>query len=511
MRSKFLTLAAAMLVAPAVAWADEAADTFNSLFGDEVKRVVATPSPVDDVALAKQLLDAAKSAEKQPALLILLCNKAYELGIKDTTGYDTALTAMQLAADKLPDRKIACLAKIAALYQGQYGKARGADKAQASEVLIQAFTNLADAQAAAGDTDAAATTLRQALAAAAYVGPAARNAVQAQLTALLSQQQQEKQLAALKAKLQATPKDDATRKELVRLCLVEMDNPAEAANFVDGSIDEATRKYVPAVAKGLDNTPELACSELGKWYQGLADQASAAGVKTAMLNRAKAYYGRFLELHTTEDLARTADTLALKMVEDALAKIRMLSAEDKTPKSPSTAAKGGWQPMFNGKDLTGWQSSGAWEVEPGGILVGKRGGNLATTARFGDFAMDGEFLLEKGTNSGVYIRANNLRDPIGTGLEIQVFDSFGDPRLTPNTCGGLYGFTAPSKVAVKPPGQWNRMQIAAKGNHVQVVLNGEPVIDTDIPAAKAAQKEGHIVLQRYTNAIRFRNLKIKPL
>jgi hypothetical protein len=68
------------------AYADEAADAFNQVFGEEYKRATATPAPADDVALAKQLLDAAKAADKQLPLLALLCEKAYELGINGTVG-----------------------------------------------------------------------------------------------------------------------------------------------------------------------------------------------------------------------------------------------------------------------------------------------------------------------------------------------------------------------------------------------------------------------------------------
>jgi len=54
--------------------ADEAADTFNKLFGDDLKRVAATPSPADDIALAKQLLEAAGKVTNQTAFLTLLCS-----------------------------------------------------------------------------------------------------------------------------------------------------------------------------------------------------------------------------------------------------------------------------------------------------------------------------------------------------------------------------------------------------------------------------------------------------
>jgi hypothetical protein len=99
-----------------------------------------------------------------------------------------------------------------------------------------------------------------------------------------------------------------------------MDDPAEAAKFLDETLDEATRKYVPAAVKAVEEAPELACTKLGDWYKGLADQAATPASKGAMLRRAQGYYQRFLAVHKDEDLARTAATLTLKRIEDALAK-----------------------------------------------------------------------------------------------------------------------------------------------------------------------------------------------
>ncbi len=301
--------------------ADEAADTFNKLYADGLKRVVATPSPADDVALAKQMLEDAKKAGDQPAFLTLLCEKAHELAIKDTTGYPTAEAAMKLLAASVPEKKVEALQKIAAIHQRAYATARGDAKAKAGEALIDTLKGLAEAQTAAGDADGAGATLKQALAIATAIKSENRAAIQAQLAGLASQQQVAKQIAPLKAKLAADPKDASSRKEIVRLYLVELNNPAEAARFVDETLDEATRKYVPAAAKPVEDAPEAECTELGDWYKGLADQASTPASKAAMLGHAQAYYQRFLVLHTAADPGRTAASLTLKRIEDALAKL----------------------------------------------------------------------------------------------------------------------------------------------------------------------------------------------
>ena len=313
---------AALLVCPLVALADEATDTFNKLYGDDLKRVAATPSPADDVALAKQLLEAAGKVTNQKDFLALLCEKTYELAIKDPTGYPTAKAAMELLAANVPEKKVESLQMIAAMYQRPYAWVSSSSaKAKAGEALIESLKVLAHAQAAAEDIDGAGVTLKQALAVATTIKSESKASVQAQLAGLAPQQQVEKQIAALKAKLEKDPKDAASRKEIVRLYVVEMNNPAEAAAFVDETLDEATRKFVPSAAKPIEKVPEAACIELGDWYKGWADQAAAPTSKGAMLQRARAYYDRFLDLHKADDVARAGATLMLKKLDDALAKL----------------------------------------------------------------------------------------------------------------------------------------------------------------------------------------------
>ena len=218
-----LASAAILLAGSLPVLAGEAADTFNKIYGEDLQRVAATPSPADDVALAKQMLEDAKKVGDHPLFLALLCEKAYELAARDASEYATAKAAMDLLAEKVPEKKVECLQKNAVLYQRQYATARGEARTKAGEEVITALSALAEAEAAAGDSDAAATTLRQAIAVATAIRSENKAVLQAQLENLVSRQKVEKQMAALKAKLDADPKDAATRAELVRLYLVELD------------------------------------------------------------------------------------------------------------------------------------------------------------------------------------------------------------------------------------------------------------------------------------------------
>jgi len=359
-RAKWFPAATFLLVGACAATGEEAADAFNSLYGQELNRVAATPSPADDVALARQMLSAAREADKQPGLQSLLCEKACELGAKDLSGHPTALAAVDLLAEKAPARKAECLQKTVALYQREYAAApRGAAKAKAGEALIQALSQSADAHLSAGEADAAAASLRQALAIATATVSDTKATLQGQLIAAIARQQVEKQLALLKAKLTANPKDDAARKEIVRIYVVELDNPAEAAKFIDESLDEATRKFVPAAARPLQETPELACMELGGWYYGLADQGAAPASKAAMLRRSVDYYERFLVFHKDEDLPRTTAALNLKKAADALARLGPA-----VQRPVSTAWTDGLKLLEAAKNLSPYQ----WEFKNGRLL-----------------------------------------------------------------------------------------------------------------------------------------------
>ena len=316
-----LVLAAVLLTGSLSVLADEAADTFNRLYGEDLKGVAATPSPADDVALAKQMLEDTKKAGGAPALLVLLCETAYELAAKNPAAYPTATAAMDLLAAKVPEKKAECLQKNAAVYQKQYATARGDARTKAGEKAIEVLGVLAEAQAAAGEVEDAGASLRQALAVATAIKSESRAGLQARLAGLASHEKIEKQIEAVKAKIGADPGDAASRKELVRLYLVDMDLPAEAAKFVNETLDEPTRKYVPAAAKPVPEAPEAACAELGDWYKALADQATTPASKGAMLRRAQGYFQRFLAIHTAEDLGRTAAALTLKRIEAALAKL----------------------------------------------------------------------------------------------------------------------------------------------------------------------------------------------
>jgi hypothetical protein len=78
-RQASLVIAGLLCLVAAPLLADEADEAFNFLYGNEYKRVTATPDKADDVALAKQLFDAAKARGVQPRLMSVLCDSAFQV------------------------------------------------------------------------------------------------------------------------------------------------------------------------------------------------------------------------------------------------------------------------------------------------------------------------------------------------------------------------------------------------------------------------------------------------
>jgi hypothetical protein len=297
--------------------AEKAAQVFQSLYGAELKRVAATRDVADDLALAAKLLEAARAAEAQPALLTVLCEKCFDLAAQDPKGCETALAAAELLARKVPERAEAMQERILSVRQRHYDAARGDARNAAGEALIKCLTDVAAARTGAGAFEEAAKFYRQALTVARAIRSASADWIGSQIKRLGEQQRVAANLPRLVANLKANPDNREARDQLIRLLLVDLDSPAEAAKYLDDKCEPSLCKYVPAAAKPVEEAPEAACVELADWYRQLAAAAIAAS-KVDVLVRARGYYERFLDLHKTADLDRTKVELALKKVDEDL-------------------------------------------------------------------------------------------------------------------------------------------------------------------------------------------------
>lgn len=198
------------------------------------------------------------------------------------------------------------------------------------------------------------------------------------------------------------------------------------------------------------------------------------------------------------------------------------------PALVSAQTKDGFIPLFNGKDLDGWEvregrpgDKDKWSSK-GDLVVARPGsGWIGTKKMYGDFILKVEWRIFKGGNSGVFLRVPDVKSkesPSVLGLEIQILDDdapqYKGKLKSYQYCGGLYHFQGVSKKMYKGVEQWNSYEITCKGNSIIVVFNGEKVIDAD--ASKDAvlakrPKRGFIGLQNHGSGVEFRNVLIKSL
>jgi hypothetical protein len=134
----------------------------------------------------------------------------------------------------------------------------------------------------------------------------------------------------------------------------------------------------------------------------------------------------------------------------------------------------------------------------------------------GDFVLDLEFKTSTPeTNSGVFLRVPGIPSSdayIYHSFEIQINDAGEGIHAT----GAVYDAEAATSLASEPTGEWNRMRITFQGDHIEVVLNGEVVVDWQAePRGKVADfaAEGYIGLQNHDDEspVYFRNIYLKEL
>ncbi|MCL4181506.1 MAG: DUF1080 domain-containing protein [Verrucomicrobia bacterium] len=177
------------------------------------------------------------------------------------------------------------------------------------------------------------------------------------------------------------------------------------------------------------------------------------------------------------------------------------------------------QSLFNGRDLTGWvvMHGGDWTVEDG-VLAGRNGKNWSTDPEvsgswlrsersYQNFILDLEYTIEG--NSGIFIRSGLEKNPAFTGYEMQVLSDHGRAP-SKGSAGSLYDVIAPSQNMTRPTGQWNQARILVEASRIQIILNGELVVDFDDATRSTG---GYIGLQNHDDksVVKFRNIRITEL
>lgn len=170
--------------------------------------------------------------------------------------------------------------------------------------------------------------------------------------------------------------------------------------------------------------------------------------------------------------------------------------------------------IFNGKDLTGWQTPNlkdSWKVEDGVLMVmndeEKTGDILWTEKSYKDFIIKGEFKFGKGTvDSGFFMRSDHDQIQIGISGSLKR-----DMTCSPYIPGKGYPVEATGVADLLKLDDWNTIQVKAEGNHYTSWLNGEKVMEY---TSDTATEMGPIGIQLHPGremSIEYRNLMVAEL
>ena len=196
----------------------------------------------------------------------------------------------------------------------------------------------------------------------------------------------------------------------------------------------------------------------------------------------------------------------------------------------------GWQLLFDGKTLNGWQTSSQKPslrpIDEGCINPHKCGGYMMIHEKvWGDYMLSLDFKISPKCNSGLFIRTFPLTPRPGkdvgfNGIEIAIDDT---TTAGFHDTGAIYDLVKPTKNAMKPAGEWNRMVVTCDKALIAIELNGEQVSKMNLDewpepnkredgtahkfdvAFKAHPRQGYIGLQDHGANCWYKNIKLKPL
>jgi hypothetical protein len=194
--------------------------------------------------------------------------------------------------------------------------------------------------------------------------------------------------------------------------------------------------------------------------------------------------------------------------------------------------------LFDGKDASAWVDAKGgplpWTVGDGILEVKPGTGDIHTKESYQDFELHLEFRVPATAppSTGTEIAREQARGNSGVYLqgryEVQILDSFDRPLRDANDGGALYGVKDADVNASQPAETWQTYDITfhaprwrgprkVANARVTVYLNGV-LVQNDVEVPRSTTKggpegpePGPVLLQDHSNAVRFRNIWIRPL
>lgn len=211
---------------------------------------------------------------------------------------------------------------------------------------------------------------------------------------------------------------------------------------------------------------------------------------------------------------------------------------------PATALADQFEPLFNGRDLTGWhgvphidprkidamseaerkaqldawteEARQHWRVEDGLLINDGAGPYLATDEEYEDFELRLSYRIDPGTDSGIYLRGSP---------QVQIWDPEDESKLRhggDKGSGGLWNNSPgalgkdPLVRADHPAGEWNDLRVIMVDDFVTVWLNDQLVVDharmeNYFDRGNPMFERGPIILQTHGGETAWRDLAIRRI
>ena len=211
------------------------------------------------------------------------------------------------------------------------------------------------------------------------------------------------------------------------------------------------------------------------------------------------------------------------------------------------------KPIFNGKDLTGWDGDPRlWSVKDGVIHGETTAENVAKGNTFiiwkdgttKDFELRLSFRCNATNNSGIQYRSKHITEGVGNKWVVRGYQHEIRNEVTfPNISGFIYDeggkrgricmvgevatWETDGKKIVKSDlidqagwkdlfklDQWNDVIIIGKGNHIQHYMNGKLILDFTDNHPELALKDGILALQLHAGSpmwAEYKNIRIREI
>jgi hypothetical protein len=207
----------------------------------------------------------------------------------------------------------------------------------------------------------------------------------------------------------------------------------------------------------------------------------------------------------------------------------------------SSAPPAGFEPIFSGRDLTGWDGSETYWTVKDGCLTGSADGTLKYNrfivwrgGNVKNFELRVEVNVSPGGNSGLQYRSTerpDLGESVVTGYQCDVVAGRPDydgmlyeergRRILAHTgerviidAQGQPWVIGEYKLKAFKPGEWHDYRVLVEGNHHRHWIDGHPTVDVVDLDDKGRKLEGVLGMQVHVGppmTIRYRNIFLKKL